>query len=37
MPITELLERNAGEYGDDVALVEIDPKVMSSTKMMLLS
>ncbi len=33
MPITELLERNAEEYGDDVALVEIDPKVMSSTKM----
>ncbi len=27
MPITELLERNAREYGDDVALVEINPEM----------
>ena len=25
MPITKLLERNAREYGDEVALVEINP------------
>lgn len=33
MPITELLERNAEKFGDDVALVEINPKVMEHTKM----
>lgn len=33
MPVTELLERNAREYGSEVALVEIDPKVMEHTKM----
>ena len=27
MPITKLLERNAREYGDEVALVEINPDV----------
>ena len=27
MPITELLERNAKLYGDDVALVEVNPDV----------
>ena len=27
MPITELLERNAREYGSDVALVEINPDI----------
>lgn len=26
MPITEILEKNAREYGDDVALVEINPQ-----------
>ena len=27
MPITELLERNAKQYPDDVALIEINPKI----------
>ena len=27
MPITELLERNADQYGNDVALVEINPEI----------
>ena len=27
MPITDYLERNAREYGNDVALVEINPDV----------
>ncbi len=27
MPITDLLERNAGEYANDVALVEINPEI----------
>ncbi len=27
MPITELLERNAKQYGNDVALVEINPEI----------
>ena len=26
MPITELLEKNAQMYGDEVSLVEINPK-----------
>lgn len=33
MPVTELLERNAELYGDEVALVEINPKVMEHTRM----
>ncbi len=33
MPITQLLERNAELYADEVALVEINPKVMSHTRM----
>ncbi len=33
MPITELLERNAEKFGDEVALVEINPKVMEHTRM----
>lgn len=33
MPITELLERNAQKYGDEVALVEINPNVMEHTRM----
>lgn len=32
MPITELLERNAREYGDEVSLVEINPTVMEHAK-----
>ena len=32
MPITELLERNAREYPQDTALVEINPKVMEHAK-----
>ena len=27
MPITELLERNAELYGNDIALVEINPEI----------
>ena len=27
MPITELLERNAKEYANDVALVELNPAI----------
>ena len=27
MPITDLLERNAREYANDVALVEINPEI----------
>ena len=27
MPITELLEENARKYGNDVALVEVNPQV----------
>ena len=27
MPITELLERNADLYGNDVALVEVNPEI----------
>jgi acyl-CoA synthetase (AMP-forming)/AMP-acid ligase II len=27
MPITELLERNAREYGDEIALVEVNPAI----------
>ncbi len=33
MPITELLDRNAKLYGDETALVEINPKVMEHTRM----
>lgn len=33
MPVTELLERNAKLYSDEVALVEINPKVMEHTRM----
>ena len=32
MPITELLERNAEQYADEIALVEINPKVMEHSK-----
>ena len=33
MPVTELLARNAKLYGNEVALVEINPKVMEHTRM----
>ena len=33
MPVTELLERNAELYSDEVSLVEINPKVMEHTRM----
>ncbi len=33
MPITELLDRNARLYGDETALIEINPKVMEHTRM----
>ena len=32
MPITDYLERNAGEYGNDVALVEINPDVQETRR-----
>ena len=32
MPITELLEKNAKNYGDDIALVEINPQVMEHSR-----
>ena len=31
MPITELLEKNAQMYGDEVSLVEINPKAMEQS------
>lgn len=30
MPITEILERNAAEFGDDVSLIEINPAVIKN-------
>lgn len=30
MPITEILEQNALKYGDDIALVEINPQEMEN-------
>ncbi len=32
MPITELLERNAREYPDEVSLVELNPQLMEKSK-----
>ena len=32
MPITDYLERNAREYGNDVALVEINPDVQETRR-----
>ena len=32
MPITDLLDRNAKEYADEVALVEINPQVMERSR-----
>ena len=32
MPITELLERNAELYGDDIALVEVNPEITETRK-----
>ena len=32
MPITELLERNAREFGNDIALVEINPEIKESRR-----
>ena len=32
MPITELLEKNAQMYGDEVSLVEINPKATWNTQ-----
>ena len=32
MPITELLERNAKEFADDVALVEINPEIQEKKR-----
>ena len=37
MPITELLEKNAQMYGDEVSLVEINPKAMEHGENTLLS
>ena len=33
MPITEILEKNAGEYGDEVALVELNPALKDMRRM----
>ncbi len=33
MPVTELLERNAALYGDETALVEINPEIQEKRKM----
>ena len=33
MPITELLERNAKEFADDVALVEINPEIQEKREL----
>ena len=35
MPITDLLERNSKLYGDEVALVEINPEAVSYTHLTL--
>lgn len=32
MPITDLLEKNALEYGDDVCLVELNPEIKENTR-----
>ena len=32
MPITELLERNAANYPNDVALIEINPKIKETRR-----
>ena len=32
MPITEFLERNAREYPDDIALVEINPEIQEDRR-----
>ena len=32
MPITELLERNADQFGNDVCLVEINPEIKENRR-----
>ncbi|MCR4806130.1 MAG: long-chain fatty acid--CoA ligase, partial [Lachnospiraceae bacterium] len=32
MPITDLLEKNASEYGDDVCLVELNPEIKENRR-----
>ena len=32
MPITEILERNAREFGNDVALVEVNPEIRETRR-----
>ena len=34
MPITELLEKNAREYGNEVALVEVNPQITETRRML---
>ena len=34
MPITELLEENARKYGNDVCLVEINPQIQETRRML---
>ena len=34
MPITELLEKNAKEYADDVCLVEVNPQIQETRRML---
>jgi DNA-binding response OmpR family regulator len=33
MPVTELLERNAREHGDEIALIELNPTMEDSRKL----
>mgnify|MGYP003416415153 CR=1 FL=1 len=34
MPITDILEYNAEHYGDDVCLVDINPKIQEKRKVL---
>lgn len=34
MPITDLLEENAKKYGSDVCLVEVNPQIQETPRML---
>ena len=34
MPITEFLEKNAAQYGNDVCLVEVNPQIQEKKQML---
>lgn len=34
MPITDLLEQNAREYGNEVCLVEVNPQIQETRRML---